>query len=287
MSTPAIAPPEIHRVETAALALTCLVWGRADDPTAVLLHGNGGHALWWEPLVPYLVPGWRLVVPHLRGHGRSDWAEPPRYRLGDFAGDALAVMDALAPGRVPVVGHSMGGRVALWLAATRPDRVRALGMLDSRLDLIDARFAERHRGRVAGKRHGRHYASRAEAMAAFRFVPDEPDVDPAIVRRLAGEAVHEARPGEWTFRFDRGVLSLEGDEAGDLHRLLPALRCPTFVGAGATSWVLAAAHRERIQRAVPHARVEVYPGGHHFLLRCPAQVGAALRTFLDGLDRTR
>jgi len=279
--------PETHRVSAPALTLTTLVWGRPQDPAVVLLHGNGGHALWWESLAAYLVPGWRLVVPHLRGHGRSEWAEPPRYRLSDFAEDTLAVMDALAPGRVPVVGHSMGGRVALWLAATRSDRVRALGMLDSRLDLIDARFAERHRGRVAGKRRGRHYATREEAVAAFRFVPEEPGVDPAVVRRLAEEAVHETESGAWTFRFDRGVLSLEGDEAGDLHRFLPALGCPTFVGAGETSWVLGAAHRERIGREVPHADVAVFPGGHHFLLRCPERVGPALRAFLDALDGTR
>jgi pimeloyl-ACP methyl ester carboxylesterase len=279
--------PEVHRVRTPALTLTTLVWGRPQDPAAVLLHGNGGHARWWDPLVPYLVPGWRLVVPHLRGHGDSDWAEPPHYRLRDFADDTVAVMDALAPGRVPVVGHSMGGRVALWLAAARTDRVRALAMLDSRLDLIDARFAERHRGRVAGKRHGRHYASREEAIAAFRFVPDEPGVEPALVRLLAGEAVHEARPGAWTFRFDRGVLSLEGDEAGDLHRFLSGLTCPTFVGAGEASWVLAAAHRERIGREVPQADVQVFPGGHHFLLSCPQRIGPALRAFLDGLDGTR
>ena len=279
--------PETHRVRTRTLTLSCLVWGRADDPTVVLLHGNGGHARWWDALVPHLVPGWRLVVPHLRGHGESDWAEPACYRLGDFVDDTLAVMDELAPGPVPVVGHSMGGRVALWLAGEHPRRVSALGMLDSRLDRIDARFASKHRGSVAGKRHGRHYPTREQAMAAFRFVPDESGVDPVLVRHLAAHAVHEARPGAWTFRFDRGVLSLEGDEAGDMHRFLPRLRCPTFIGAGESSVVLAEPHRARVHADVPHADLQIFAGGHHFLLRCPELIGPALRAFLDDSAGTR
>ncbi len=271
-------------VDAGGLALHVLVWGRDDDPTVLLVHGNGGHARWWTPLIPYLVPGWRVLAPDLRGHGESAWAEPPAYRLDDFAGDLTEVLDVLAPRPVPVVGHSMGGRVALWLTAHHPERVRGLGILDSRLDTIDAAFAARHRGRVGGTREGRGHPTRAAALAAFRFIPDEPDVAPEVIAHLAAHAVRERGPGDWTVRFDRGVLSLDGDGAGDLFRLLPGVRCPMWLAAGAASRVIDRAQREQLAEVLPGATFEEFPGGHHFLLVCPERVGPALRRFLDALD---
>src|SRR5262249_39218531 len=134
--------PALATVAAGTLSLSCLVWGEG-EPTAVLLHGNGGNAHWWDALVPGLLSGWRLVAPDLRGHGESDWAEPPRYAVADFAGDLDAVLAALAPEPVALVGHSMGARVALWYTAHHPDRVRALALLDTRTSPVDPGTAAR------------------------------------------------------------------------------------------------------------------------------------------------
>ena len=278
-----IPEPASIAVRAGAGRLRCLVWGSDGDPTALLVHGNGGHAYWWAPLVPALVPGWRLVVPDLRGHGESDWAEPPAYDLDDFAGDLAAIRDVLAPGPVALIGHSMGGRVVLGHAARQPAGVRGVALLDSRLGDVDPALAARWRGRVTGLREGRGYASREAAIAAFRFVPEESDVAPEIVRLLAQHAVHERAPGDWTFRFDRAVLSVDGDRGGDLLALLAALRCPVLIAGGATSWVLDAGERARLTAARPDATIEIFPGGHHFLVARPSEIGASLRRFLDDL----
>ncbi|HWP67383.1 MAG TPA: alpha/beta hydrolase [Candidatus Limnocylindria bacterium] len=279
--------PRRERVRGAGVELSCLVWGDDAAPSVLLVHGNGGHARWWDPLVPYLVPGWRLVVPDLRGHGESAWAEPPRYLLEDFARDLVAVADALAPGRIPLVGHSMGGRVAVAVAAERPERVAALAVLDSRFDPIDPAFAAKYRKTNVGKREGRGYSTREDAIAAFRFIPHEPDVDPRITAHLAAHAVCERRPGDWTFRFDRGVLSLEGDGAGDLRERIPRIRCPVFVGAGSQSWVMPPREIEWVQSVLPQVETHVFPGAHHFLVRCPERLGPVLRRFLDATTERR
>ena len=268
-------------VRAGGLALRAVVWGRDGDPTVVLVHGNGAFAQWWAPLVAALVPGWRVVAPDLRGHGASAWPSAPDYRMADYDGDLAAVVGQLAPGPIALVGHSMGGRIALWYAGHHPTTLRALGMLDARVDPVAPEDAARYRGKTAGTRAGRGYPTREAATAAFRFVPDEPGVPADIVAMLAGHAIVERGPGDWAFRFDRGVLRFDGDGAGDLRRLLAAVPCPTLVANGRESWVLDAAARERIVAALAHGEGHECPGGHHFLLSHAAAVGVVLRRFLD------
>jgi pimeloyl-ACP methyl ester carboxylesterase len=201
--------------------------------------------------------------------------------MTDFDADLAAVIEALAPGPIALVGHSMGGRIALWFAAHRPSRITALGMLDARLEHIVPEDAARYRKNASGERAGRGYPSYAAARAAFRFVPDEPDATADVTDMMARHAIVARGPGDWTFRFDRGVLRFEGDAAGDLTRFLPAIACPTLVANGRDSWVLDAKGRERIVAALPRGRGLEFPGAHHFVVSHAAEVGRALRAFLD------
>src|SRR6185436_18420771 len=118
------------------------------------------------------------------------------------------------------------------------ERVRGLVIADSRMNTVDPALASVWRAQVAGKREGRGYPSRDAALAAFRFVPDEPGVSPVVVADLAHHAIRERGPDDWTFRFDRAVLSLEADGARDLFAALGRIRCPTLLLAGAESWVM-------------------------------------------------
>jgi pimeloyl-ACP methyl ester carboxylesterase len=275
--------PAHAQVRAGALRLHCLRWGDSGDPPVLLVHGNGGHAHWWDPLVRHLAPRHCLVAADLRGHGESDWPAEPAYRIDDVAADLLAVCEQLAPRRVAIIAHSMGARVAAWFAAQHPERVRGLAMLDTSIAGVDAKMAQRFRGRIAGRREGRGYASYEEACAAFRFVPPERWVAPAIVADLAHHAVRERGPGDWTFRFDRAVLSLDGDGAGDLTELVVALRCPLWVGRGRGSVVVPRKDFDAVYARRPDLELHDFAGEHHFFLSDPHPAGVALRAFLDRL----
>lgn len=87
--------------------------GGAGDATLLLLHGMGGSAAVWQPLIELLDERWSWVAPDLSGHGHS--ASPERY---SFESMARVVAGTLESGRpVAVLGHSLGGAIALALAA--------------------------------------------------------------------------------------------------------------------------------------------------------------------------
>jgi len=273
--------PAHVRVRAGALSLHCLVWGDADAPPVLAVHGNGGHAHWWDALVPHLLPAHRLIAPDLRGHGESDWPAEPAYGIADFSADLLAIVTQLALPPVALIAHSMGARAAAWFAAHHAARVRSLALLDTSIAGVDAETAARWRGKRVGQRRGPSYPDAAAACAAFRFVPPEPGVDAAIVADLACHAVHQRRPGDWSFRFDRAVLSLDGDGAGDLTELVAALRCPLWIGRGRGSRdVIPRSNFDALLARRPELTLHDFPGAHHFFLSHPALAGVALRAFV-------
>jgi pimeloyl-ACP methyl ester carboxylesterase len=106
-----------------------LVRGPVDGPPVLLVHGNCSSADFWVPLLRHLPEHWRIVAPDLRGYGTSSAAPvDATLGLGDFTSDVLALLPHVyaESARPVVVGHSMGGGVAMNLAIAAPDRVAAL-----------------------------------------------------------------------------------------------------------------------------------------------------------------
>jgi pimeloyl-ACP methyl ester carboxylesterase len=105
----------------------------ADAPTILAIHGVTSSHLAWPFLVEHL-PGVRVIAPDLRGRGASNALTGPA-GMAAHAADMVAVLDAFELDSVPVVGHSMGGFVAVVLAHRHPDRVRQLVLIDGGLPL--------------------------------------------------------------------------------------------------------------------------------------------------------
>jgi pimeloyl-ACP methyl ester carboxylesterase len=96
-----------------------------EGPPVVLLHGFPDSGRLWRHQVPALADaGFQVIVPDLRGYGRSDKPEAVEaYSLMHIAGDVLAILDDLNAGRAHVVGHDWGAALAWALASFRPDAV--------------------------------------------------------------------------------------------------------------------------------------------------------------------
>lgn len=114
-------------IERGDVRIACRIEGadRADAPTMVFANSLGSTMRLWDPVLPYLPDGLRIVRFDMRGHGESDAPQPP-YTMGAMVTDAAAVCDHFGVKDAMMVGLSVGGMVAQGLAVKRPDLVRAL-----------------------------------------------------------------------------------------------------------------------------------------------------------------
>src|SRR5262245_13689999 len=98
---------------------------RGDGEPLLLLHGGMGIGGDWLRVFPTPPPGFRLIVPDLRGHGRS--TNPSRqFTFRQFALDAYALIDSLGLARVKTIGVSAGAKTLLHMATQQPDRIDAM-----------------------------------------------------------------------------------------------------------------------------------------------------------------
>src|SRR5215218_11469332 len=106
--------PEHRDAVVAGARVAHRVWGPVGAPGVVLVHGGAAHSGWWDHVAP-LLTGHRVVALDLTGHGDSD--RRASYPMHHWADEVVAVADAAGLARPVVVGHSMGGWVAVTTGA--------------------------------------------------------------------------------------------------------------------------------------------------------------------------
>ncbi len=115
-------------MRTTANGIELAVRVSGSGPPLVLLHALGETAADWDVVLPAFEEHFRVYAVDLRGHGASDW--PGEYSLELMRDDVLALLDALGLTSVDLVGHSLGGFVALLVAQHSPGRVSRLVLED-------------------------------------------------------------------------------------------------------------------------------------------------------------
>lgn len=273
--TSALAAPATEgAAELAGGEVRFRTWGRPTGrPALVLVHGGAAHARWWDHVAPLLADERAVCALDLTGHGDS--ARRPRYSLDQWADEVWAVADAARVGPHPVLlGHSMGGFVAI-RAATRHERQPSgLVVVDSPLREITPEEEAARSARAFGPL--RHYASRAEAVAHFRPVPDQPRNLDFVVAHVAETSVREV-DGGWTWKFDPAVFGRDGRPLGTGRR--PA--CAAALLRAEHGMVTPDIQRTAVERLGPALRIVDIPGaGHHVMLDRPLDLVAAVRAVL-------
>jgi pimeloyl-ACP methyl ester carboxylesterase len=257
------------------LRLHFLEWGTIGRPTVCFLHGGSAHAHWFDRVTPAFADRYHLIALDQRGHGESQWAEPPAYGTENFAADLIDFFDSLSLDRVALVGHSMGGHNSMSFAAWHPDRVSALVIVDSR-PTIPADRLDRLRRR--GERTLRPYPSQEAAAQSFRLLPRETNADPALLAHLGASGVVQ-RDGAWFYRFDPSSNS--GRRPVDAWTLLDRITAPTLIARGELSPVLPRDMADKLLSSIRGATlVEIPASYHHLVLDNPSAFVRELDRFL-------
>jgi len=261
--------------------------GPHHGPPLWLLHGLGRRWQDFGPLLPDLAVRWTVRAPDHRGHGRSERAAG-RYQVTDYVADAVAL---LKRGKEPavLVGHSLGGLVALGAAAAAPLAVRPVVLLDPPL----GRSGESaYRDLWAGMRPlaggGRPIGATARELADLRLPGPAPgetvrlgDLRDAAALRFMARCLHDLDPdvlgppldGSWLTGFDPLAAAA-------------AVRCPALlvVADPSRGGVLPPADAAALAATLPDgSRVDLPGVGHPVHWQDPATVVRLLHAFLGSL----
>jgi pimeloyl-ACP methyl ester carboxylesterase len=125
--------PEDKYLEINKLRLHYLDWAGQGRQSMLLLHGFMGHAHVWDAFALEFRNHYHVISLDQRGHGESDWSEKLAYKMDDHFSDICRFVETLALDSIILIGHSMGGRNALFYATCFPEKTERLVVVDSRL----------------------------------------------------------------------------------------------------------------------------------------------------------
>ena len=250
----------------------------------LLIHGMAGSSATWRAVLPELAKKYRVIAPDLLGHGQS--AKPRTdYSLGAFAVGLRDLLDELGVDSATIVGHSLGGGIAMQFLYQHPEYCRRLVLISSGglgqdvgviLRLLSAPGAEfvmpviapapvvRVGNSVRGwlTSMGLRSPRGAEIWNAYSSFAD-PATRDAFLRTL------------------RSVVDYRGQAVSALNRLQLRAEMPTLAIWGEDDTIIPVDHAYAALEARPDCRVEVLPGiGHFAHVEAPAEVVVLIDEFM-------
>jgi pimeloyl-ACP methyl ester carboxylesterase len=258
-------------------------------PVVLLIHGITGSSQTWEDVIPFLSERHTVLAPDLLGHGDS--AKPRGdYSLGAYASGIRDLMQAVGHERATVVGHSLGGGVAMQMAYQFPEMVERLVLVSSGglgrevnlflraatlpgsewvLPLLASNGVLSAGGSIGG-------LLRSLGMRAG------PDLQ-EMWRGFA--SLHDAEARQAFIHTLRGIVEPGGQRVSARDRLYLAQEVPTLLMWGERDPIIPVEHAYTASDAIPASRLEVLPGAGHFPYRDdPRRFAATLSEFIEDTE---
>lgn len=239
--------------------------GGTEGPVLLLLHGLLGSGASFGPALDELARTHRVIAPDLLGHGASEKPSGD-YSLGSLATLVRDLVVVLGVESATVVGHSLGGGVAMQLAYQFPAVVERLVLVDSgglgravspALRAVALPGAEWVIPAVFNP-----YAARAAARLARPFQRFTPPALGQVVAGLATLADSEARAA--FVQTARSVIDVRGQRVSATDRLYLAAAMPLLLVWGGRDPVIPVAHAHALAEQLPGSRLVVFEGAGHF-----------------------
>jgi pimeloyl-ACP methyl ester carboxylesterase len=224
----------------------------------LLIHGIGGSSDSWSGVIPLLAKKYRVIAPDLLGHGESD---KPRgdYSVGFFAVLLRDLLDALDIPRVTVVGHSLGGGIAMQFAHQHGHYCKRIVLISSggfggdvarALRLLSLPGSEL----VLPVLMSRPVLSAGNALQALMGSSNRFHPHPSLTNRDHRQAF---------LRTLRSVVDFHGQAVSALNRLRCTAILPALIISGDQDGVIPVEHARQAHRTMPNSRLHIISGVHH------------------------
>jgi len=266
--------------------------GPANGPPLVLLHGLGRRWQVFLPLIPALSLRWHIFAPDLRGHGKSSRIHRG-YHGPKYGEDIASFMRERVPIPAIVFGHSLGGMLAMWVAAHNPELVRAL-ILGDNMILVRRLKNPMYTALFSGLRDLTRKGGSVEQIASGIgkiVLPVAGRNESIHIRELPGNdeayllawarCVQQADPETYDMTLDGSSL-----EGWDGEAVLRGIACPTLLlqGCPELGGLMSDADVAIASRLLPHhAHVKFRGLGHALFIQQPEPVLRAVTNFLESL----
>jgi len=266
-------------IEVEGCAIHSLRFGQGHKPGLVLVHGGAANAHWWRFLAPLLTRQYDVVALDLSGHGDSGHRE--EYPRELWAREIIEVAaDAGFPGKPVVIGHSLGGLIAIIAAALHGEKLAGAIIVDSPVHRPSPESQEGRLGRSF--RNAKVYPDLETAIGRFRLIPGQPDADPVLLDYVARKSLRhvEGNGGGWSWKFDpRMFWNTSHDE---MREYLANVHCRVALLRGELSAVVPFETGEYMYEVLDRAAplVEIPQGHHHLMFDQPLALIAAIRALL-------
>ena len=275
------------------LRLHFVDWGNESAPPLLLIHGGRDHARSWDWIARELRRDYHVIAPDLRGHGDSAHAVGGMYAMAEFVLDVAQLLEALQVFPVTIVGHSLGGAIALQYTGVYPERVHKLVAIEglgpppemiARLSGVPAwqRTANwiGEMRKLAG-RQPRRYPS-IEAAAA-RMLDENKFLSPEQAHHLTVHGVARNEDGTFSWKFDNYVRALSPYrfDPEEMKALWSRISCPTLLMRGTQSWASDPEKDGRIASFQDARLANIEGAGHWVHHDQPVEFLRVVREFLS------
>ncbi|SES29758.1 alpha/beta fold hydrolase [Pseudomonas sp. NFPP19] len=247
--------------------------GPAQAPEILLLHGLSADKSIWLRFARHFNRDYRLLIPDLGGHGETAYAAHQDYRVPAQAQRLLRLLDACGIQRVQVIGNSMGGYIAAWLAAHAPQRISGLALFDpagveapETSDLQHLLEQGKNPFLVRSRADFQHFYSLT--MAAPPWVPE------AVLAAIAER--YQARRGQLARIF------AELQASPPMEPELAKIQAPTLLLWGREDRLLHPSSAQVWAKGLPQAQVQLWEGiGHMPMVERPVRSARLYQQFLE------
>ncbi|MCU1769559.1 alpha/beta fold hydrolase [Pseudomonas protegens] len=247
--------------------------GPAQAPVILLLHGLSADKSIWLRFARHFNRDYRLLIPDLGGHGETAYVAHQDYRVPAQAQRLLRLLDACGIQRVQVIGNSMGGYIAAWLAAHAPQRISGLALFDpagveapETSDLQHLLEQGKNPFLVRSRADFQHFYSLT--MAAPPWVPE------AVLAAIAER--YQARRGQLARIF------AELQASPPMEPELAKIQAPTLLLWGREDRLLHPSSAQVWAKGLPQAQVQLWEGiGHMPMVERPVRSARLYQQFLE------